>query len=291
MDRSDYVNYSFFYTPSKFAEDTLIVSDGMGYQSASDFFYDRKTFDNNLVLCVIQGTFYVEQYGVKHTLKKGQGIFMKLTDHHRYYTDKVDTAHFVFFHFRSKMLTPLLNSLYIHQCLPIIFLDDTITQKVYQCFEITNRHLDDFEYDLSSLLYTTVLEITKPYLSQIHMSDRKANSWFVDTVTQFIDNHICEKITLEELSGELHMSKFYFSKLFKKYFNTSPMQFVLFRKIQLARKLLADPKLSMNEIAYMLGFSDLCHFSRTFKNQLGISPTSYKKILSTTPPKGTDAQI
>lgn len=69
------------------------------------------------------------------------------------------------------------------------------------------------------------------------------------------------------------------------------MQFVLFRKIQLARKLLADPKLSMNEIAYMLGFSDLCHFSRTFKNQLGISPTSYKKIFSTTPPKGTDAQI
>lgn len=291
MDHSKYINYRSFYTPSKFAEDNLIVSDGMSYMAAKDFYYDRKTFDNNLVLCVLKGTFYVEQYGTKYTLKGGQGILMKLTDHHKYYTDKVDTAHIIFFHFRGKMLTPILNCLYVHGCLPIILQDTSVIDCIYHCFEITSQQSHDFEYDLSSFIYQTVIKITKPYLSKINRCSVKENSWFVDAVYVYVDNHIYEKITLEQLSEELHMSKFYFSKVFKNFFNTSPMQFVLFRKIQLSLKLLSDPKLSLNDIAYTLGFADLCHFSRTFKNQLGISPTSYKKILRTVPPKGTESQI
>lgn len=278
MNYSQYTNYSFFSSPSKLSEEYLIVSDQMSYMAIEDFFYDRKTFNNNLVLVVLKGTFYVEQYHNKYTLKSGQGILMKLTDHHKYYTDPVDTAHIIWFHFRGNPIVSMLNTLYCHDYLPIIFQDDGfIKESIYHCFQITKEHPTGFEYELSAYIYQTLLYIAKPYLDKITHSNITENSWFTEQAIQYVEDHIYEKITLDQFSSYLHMNKFYFSRKFNQIFNTSPMQFVLLRKMQHALKLLNEPGQSVNSIAHALSFSDLGHFSRTFKKQFGISPTSYQK--------------
>lgn len=278
MNYDAYINYNFSYFPTKFAQDHLIVADGMAYMAHPDFYYNRKTFNNNLVLMVVKGTFYVEQYNKKYTLKSGQGILMKLTDHHKYYTDSVDTAHIIWFHFRGNMITPLLTLLQNYECLPILFQnDDYVKDNIYHCFELTNQQQPDFEYALSSHIYQTVLHIARPSLEHISTLDSSEVSWFTEQVSDYIHNHIYEKITLEHLCAHFHMNKFYFIRKFKQIYNTTPMQYIIIFKLRFSMKLLREPDYSINMIAHSLGFSDLAHFSRTFKKQFGISPSNYQK--------------
>lgn len=279
MNYSEFTNYVFYYIPSKFALDHLVVSDLMGYTAEEDFFYDRETFNDNLLLMVLQGTLYVEQYNEKYTLTPNQGILMKLTDHHKYYTDPVDTAHIIWFHFRGYPVTPILNTLFQYNHLPILFDDGSsiIKDSIYHCFELTKQSSEYFEYEISSHVYQTVLQITTPYLNQVDHSDLTENSWFTEQVQQYVFDHIYERITLDQLSDALHMNKYHFSRKFRQAFSMSPMQFVISKKIQYSLKLLNEPEQSINNIAHSLGFADLGHFSRTFKKQLGITPSNYRK--------------
>lgn len=278
MNHSKYINYMFYTVPSNFVQNHLIVCDVTAYISEKDFLYDRETFNNNLVLLVLKGTFYVEQYGVKYTLKPGQGILMKLTDHHRYYTDPVDTAHFIFFHFRGHAVEPILNTLFHYNYLPILFQNDPLVKdSIYHCFELTDMQRENYEYELSAHIYQTVLHIVTPYLYKIDRSSMEENSWFTDQISKYIDDHISEKITLDQLSTAMHMNKFHFCRKFNQIYHTSPMQFVISKKIHLALKLLDESEQSINDIAHALAFSDLGHFSRTFKKQLGINPSNYRK--------------
>lgn len=278
MDYSKYINYMFYSIPSHFALEHLIVCDIAGYTAEKNFFYDRETFDDNLILFVLKGTFYLEQYGVKYTLKSGQGIMIKLTDHHKYYTDPVDIAHFIFFHFKGHPIEPIMNTLSHHNYLPIIFQNDPyVKESIYHCFELTENQKKHFEYELSAHIYQTVLHIATPYLYKIDCSDIKENFWFTDEIQRYVSDHIYEKISLEQLSAAVHMNKFHFCRKFNQVYHTSPMQYVISQKLHLGLKLLDNSDQSINEIAHALAFSDLAHFSRSFKKIFGISPSSYRK--------------
>lgn len=278
-----YINYIHDYTPSKFAEENLLVSDCMGYIASKSFYYERETFDNNVVICVLSGTLYLEQYGKKYALTAGQGVMMKLTDYHKYYSDKVDVAHIIWIHFRGKMISALLDNLYRNNCLPIVFHDPEVAYQLYTCFDITSLRKPDFEYDLSGVLYQTVLELAKAHLYQIEKNHVKANAWFITQIEAYVSDHIYEKLSLAQMSEHMHMNKFYFSKVFHEYFNVSPIQFVIRKKTEFSKRLLCETSKPLEEIAYALGFSDQSHFSRTFRKQCGISPLSYRKMMENMP--------
>ena len=99
--KNKYYHFSYFKSVSAAAEKCLLVSDAMAYTADSEFLIDRKVFKNNLVMYVLEGLLWVEQYGKKYALEPGQGVMMRLTDAHKYYTDPENTAHILWFHFRG----------------------------------------------------------------------------------------------------------------------------------------------------------------------------------------------
>lgn len=82
MTTEEFYQYSYFKTPSYWAEKCLLVSDGMGYTAEADFRIDRKCFYNYLAFYVHQGIFYVEQYGRIHVLHQGEVGILNLMDPH-----------------------------------------------------------------------------------------------------------------------------------------------------------------------------------------------------------------
>ena len=268
--------FAYTYTPCPYAEKHLIISDCIGMCTSKDFYYSRETFDNNLILSVVRGTFYVEQYWERHLLTSGMSIFMKLTDSHTYYSDKVDVASIIWMHFRSDMLVPLLDTLYSHRLLPVITCSEEVKKTIYQGIQIASQKQDDFEYQISALIYPVILEVMGPHLLRIQNQTVWENSWFIKPVNQYIDNHIYEKITLDQLCSSVNMSKSYFCKVFKKYFSMSPMQYTMYRKINMSKYLLFNSDQSLEAIAHALGFSDQSHFSKTFKHYMGTTPLRYK---------------
>ncbi len=95
-------------------------------------------------------------------------------------------------------------------------------------------------------------------------------------VFDYIDRHIGEAISLSDLAGLMFMNKVYFSNLFKKTFGVSPQQYIQQRRLDKARRLLADPSLSIASVAADLHFYDPAAFTAFFKKNTGMTPKDFR---------------
>ena len=94
-------------------------------------------------------------------------------------------------------------------------------------------------------------------------------------VTDFIDAHLDEDLTIESLAKEACLSPFHFARAFKAATGTAPHRYLTERRIERAKALIAQGKLSLIEIAEECGFSSQAHLTRWFKRSVGATPREY----------------
>jgi len=87
-----------------------------------------------------------------------------------------------------------------------------------------------------------------------------------------------EKLTLEKVAKECGFSKYYFSRIFKKYTGKSFKAYLIDLRINKAKYLLLNSKLTISQICYETGFNDLSYFSRMFKKRVGYSPSKFRYV-------------
>jgi len=93
----------------------------------------------------------------------------------------------------------------------------------------------------------------------------------------FIDEHLEEKITVVQVAAYAGVSSFHFQRLFNVYFGETLNQYVLHRRLDFAAKILIhQSNVSIADLANKLGFESHRTFSRAFKKQHNISPSSYR---------------
>ena len=99
----------------------------------------------------------------------------------------------------------------------------------------------------------------------------------VESLIAYFNDHISSNITLQDLEEKIGVSKVYICRVFKKYKNTTPIDYFTRLKISRARKMLQDfPNLSLREISDSLGFNDAYYFSKVFKRITGFSPSEMR---------------
>lgn len=98
----------------------------------------------------------------------------------------------------------------------------------------------------------------------------------IDPVIHYIDQNYNKNITLEELAQIAHFSSPYLSKVFHQATGLTIKTYITLKRIENAKHLLKNSKLSIQEIAVSCGFPNLSHFDRVFKQQTGMSPVSYR---------------
>ena len=100
-----------------------------------------------------------------------------------------------------------------------------------------------------------------------------------------LDNYLSGESDLPRLLGQpnvawcasqFHLSPNYFGDLVRREINMTAQAYIQQKVIEKARMLLADPSLSINDIATRLGFSYANHFTRFFRNKEGVSPTELR---------------
>ncbi len=92
----------------------------------------------------------------------------------------------------------------------------------------------------------------------------------------FIQEHLGERLSLSMVAGALHMSTFYFCKMFRKSTGLNFTDYVARERIEKAKNLLLNPNLRVSEIAYEVGFQSLTHFNRVFRRIVGRTPTVFR---------------
>ncbi|WP_084438775.1 AraC family transcriptional regulator [Shinella sp. HZN7] len=95
-------------------------------------------------------------------------------------------------------------------------------------------------------------------------------------VEEFIEENLGSDLTLSALAEITGLSRFHFSRSFKAATGESPYQYVLRRRMERARLLLASGEMPIDEIASRLGFQDSAYFQRTFKSWVGMSVKEFR---------------
>ena len=84
-------------------------------------------------------------------------------------------------------------------------------------------------------------------------------------------------INVQYCADQLQLSASYLGDLIKSQTGVSPLKHIHLKVIELAKTLLSDPIMTVNEVAYKLGFDYPQHFTRMFKKYVGCTPLEYQK--------------
>lgn len=99
---------------------------------------------------------------------------------------------------------------------------------------------------------------------------------YVRMATNFIETNYKSPLRVDTIAAQLNIDRAYFSKIFKKEIGESPQEYIVNYRLSKAAELLRIQNLTPGEVAPMVGYNDLCHFSRIFKQQYGMPPSKYR---------------
>lgn len=110
------------------------------------------------------------------------------------------------------------------------------------------------------------------------LSDNKAaQNDLLSEILVYMNEHLTEQVTMEEICHEFYISRSTLQTLFKTHLNTSPKNYLLNMKLQKSKELIRENQYTISEIAYKLGFSSIHYFSRLFKKYFNITPSAYAR--------------
>lgn len=159
----------------------------------------------------------------------------------------------------------------------------------YAEFEYARKaiRLDAFDYLLKPVkqeqLESTLQELVRVFEGGEAVSEfdsqEEENLPMIEEIIRNLQQNYRKDITLTSIAKKYNMSTSYLSELLKERIGMSFSEYLISKRIQKAKELLADEKLSINEIGEAVGYKDYYYFMKVFKKVVGITPSKYRKNL------------
>ncbi|MFK9095102.1 AraC family transcriptional regulator [Bacillus salipaludis] len=142
----------------------------------------------------------------------------------------------------------------------------------------TNNDLLEAEVKLELVqLLVRIYKMSQEELAHIP-SNKTEKEVHAEAIASWINVHYAEKISLDRISTELNLSKYYTSHVFKEVTGFTVMEYVMGCRLNQVKFLLEmEPNLSLAEVSSAAGFESVAHFSRFFKEKVGVTPSRYRK--------------
>lgn len=99
----------------------------------------------------------------------------------------------------------------------------------------------------------------------------------IEDCVRFFNDSFSDDIRIEEYAKNRNMSVCWFIRLFKERMGVTPMQYLIYIRINRAKELLKNTNYSVQEISSLVGYEDPFYFSRLFRKQTGRSPSAYRR--------------
>ena len=120
----------------------------------------------------------------------------------------------------------------------------------------------------------------------LYAKDAKAR--FAKNAQKYIDEHYSEKITVDAVAQYLFINKHYLMRLFKEKTGVTLMDYLNKVRCNQANKMMDTTRLSLEIIAYSVGFKTASHFSHNYKKVFGYSPSEYRNERNRTDKSGSN---
>ena len=132
----------------------------------------------------------------------------------------------------------------------------------------------------NNLSYKIVKSLILGGLKSFDAKGIHAAKYFVnvrESISYLMNNYTNPNLTIEELASHSNYSYTYFTKVFKKYMNDTPINHLNKLRLSRAKELMGDESLSLDEISMLSGYKNNSSFTEAFKRLVGINPLTYRK--------------
>ena len=262
-----------FYTPSENARRMLyyLVSCGH-YYTDLNYRICRDDIGSCVVFYICSGQLTVRCRDVSMTARPGQVVFLNCHLPHEYY----GSAEFIWLHLDGVNTQQIWEGVCREHG---GFVFDTprgaeIYRRIYEIIYACRNDQLPHEMLLSEKLYALLIACL---LGQTDEADTSFENTPIQSTIRFIRKNYHLDLTLEDMAQQASMSKYHFSRLFKKSCGYSPHEFLTLTRLNRAKHLLKTTDLPIKQIALEIGYQSVASFSNTFANRVGVTPSRFRQ--------------
>lgn len=152
-------------------------------------------------------------------------------------------------------------------------------KSLYHSFIVLCEELfeDNFSFNKEEKIIEFISELMNKNTNK-QIIELQNKNILVDDIKDYIDKNIKENLSLDHIAKEFLITSFHLIRVFKKELFLTPHQYILNKKVNLAKELLSQD-ISISEVALTIGFNDQSHLYKYFKQTFSISPKEYQKSL------------
>lgn len=158
---------------------------------------------------------------------------------------------------------------------------NTIQSKVFHLIE--ELHAQRFGKDAKVALCVNdlILHLNRNVYENNHPKSQKEDQNLYENLIDYIEEHLDENLTLENLAKEFYVNKYYVAHVFKDNIGISVHQYITKKRVAACRDAISN-NVKISEAYLMYGFRDYSSFYRAFKKEYGMAPKEYKEMKENT---------
>lgn len=142
--------------------------------------------------------------------------------------------------------------------------------------EVTDKQ-NGYELAVSMLIKKMLLLLIRNDSKRVLADHEDFDRARLRGVLDYVEEHLTDRIQVDEVSKLANMSYYYFVKFFKKAIGLSFTEYVNYRKIKWAERILLTKDLSISEVGERIGMPNMAHFYKMFKKYNDCSPKQFQK--------------
>ena len=216
-------------------------------------------------------------------LKQNQAFWIEVPSDHCYYLPENSTHwEFIYLTLFGDTVKQLYDSLTeVHGHILNYAEQTPVIQMIYAILtQIEHNQLTN-SFQASGLAYQFLMALSESLSDQSNIQQALPKS--IEDVMTYINDNYYEDISLDDCVKKSNLSKYYFTRQFKKHIKMTPIEYLTTIRIQKAIELLLNDTKSIKEIAALVGYQNGNYFAKVFKKQTGKSPNAYRQERSSIP--------
>ena len=272
-------SYSCLHTPAQWAMHLPFYLEGCGHFYACDsYFTEREKLKSYLLIYTKNGLGKIYYENKEMTAVKNSVLLIDCLKYQYYKTEINSFWDFKWIHLNGAAMGYYYKLVNEETTQLVDMGNNSRIDEIFENIHITaensssNKDLK-FADCLTSLLTEIILSKKRNNRENKYISHKSQIIEAVETIR----NNYSKKISIEKLAGQSHLSKYYFSRIFKDFTGQSPYEYLIFCRINESKNLLIGSDINVSEVSLMCGFEDTSNFIRYFKKFTGTTPGAFRR--------------